>query len=126
MKIYGISGLGADERVFDYLKLDITLIPLLWITQLKNETIEDYSLRLAEKIDTSEKFVLVAVSFGGLVAVEISKVFNPKLTILISSIEVQSEIPKLYRLSAKTKMLNLLPKFILKSSNIKRELFVMA
>ncbi|MGB0839278.1 MAG: hypothetical protein ACPGXL_04005 [Chitinophagales bacterium] len=31
MKLYGISGLGADQRVFQYLNLDCELIPLDWI-----------------------------------------------------------------------------------------------
>lgn len=118
MKIYAISGLGADERVFDYLRLDVEIIPILWITPLKSESIQSYALRLSKKIDTSEDFIILGLSFGGLVANEISKILKPKATILISTIEVKSEIPLLYRFIGNTKVLNLIPKFILRTSNI--------
>ena len=65
MKIYGISGLGADQRVFKYLKLDCEFIPIDWITPLKRESIENYALRLAQVIDTNEAFGILGVSFGG-------------------------------------------------------------
>ena len=47
MKIYGISGLGADKRVFEYLTLDYQFIPIDWIKPEDKETIEEYSLRLS-------------------------------------------------------------------------------
>lgn len=39
MKIYGISGLGADKRVFQFLTLNYEFISIDWITPNKNETI---------------------------------------------------------------------------------------
>ena len=49
--IYLISGLGADERVFqnlDFGRLKPTFIK--WIEPIKNETIEEYALRLSLQI----------------------------------------------------------------------------
>ena len=88
MKVYGISGLGADKRVFEKLTLDLELIPIDWITPYKNERIEDYAKRLSKKIDKKEEFIIIGVSFGGLIATEISKILKSKLTILISSAEI--------------------------------------
>lgn len=96
MKIYAISGLGADKRVFQYLKLNHELIAIDWIIPIKNEDITQYSERLSSVIKTSEDFVILGVSFGGLVAVEMSKVLNPKMTILISSVEINSQLPKIF------------------------------
>ena len=110
MNIYGISGLGADKRVFKRLSLQHDLIPITWIEPETNESIEYYSNRLKEVIDTSNPFVLIGVSFGGLIAVEISKILNPKLTILISSAETKNELRSIYRGFGKTNLIKLIPK----------------
>ena len=110
MKIYAISGLGADKRVFQYLNLDFDMIPINWIEPIKGESIEDYAKRLSSKIKLNEKFAIMGVSFGGLVAVEISKISNPEITILISSAETRKEIPKLYRFIGGLGILKILPK----------------
>ncbi len=109
MKLYGISGLGADERVFQYLKLNTEFIPIQWIKPLKNEQIKQYSLRLAKKIDTKEPFGILGLSFGGLVAVEISKKLKPKLTILISTAETKYELKDVYKLIGKSGLVNFIP-----------------
>jgi pimeloyl-ACP methyl ester carboxylesterase len=112
MKLYGISGLGADKRVFKYLTLDCELIPIEWIEPIKNEPIEAYSIRFSKLINAEEYFGIIGVSFGGLVAVEISKKLNPKLTILISSAETKAELRPVYRIIGKTKVLSFIPQFL--------------
>lgn len=109
MKIYAISGLGADKRVFQFLNLEHDFIPIDWIDPLKNESIAEYAKRFSSVIDTSEKFCVLGVSFGGLIAVEISKFLNPELTILISSAETRNEIPLIYRILGKTKIVKIIP-----------------
>ena len=110
MKLYTISGLGADQRVFQYLKLKIDTIPLEWISPKKNETIETYAKRLALKINPQEPFAIIGVSFGGLIATEISKQLRPDLTILISSAETRSELRPIYRLIGKMGIIKLIPR----------------
>lgn len=109
MKIYAISGLGADKRVFQFLTLEQEFIPIDWIDPLKNESIAEYAKRLSSVIDTSEKFCVLGVSFGGLIAVEISKFLNPELTILISSAETRNEIPFIYRFLGKINIVKYIP-----------------
>lgn len=72
IKLYGISGLGADKRVFQYLSLDCEFIYIDWVVPLKNEPIKSYAMRLAEVINTDEAYGILGISFGGLVATEIS------------------------------------------------------
>ncbi len=109
MKIYGISGLGADKRVFQYLALDCEFIPIDWIEPLRDEHIEDYSLRLAKIINQNENFGILGVSFGGLIATEISKKIKPKLTILISSAETKRELRWIYRVIGRSGLINIIP-----------------
>ena len=72
--IFLISGLGADKRTFDFLQLDFheSVTYVEWIKPLKNETIESYSTRLIHKYKIGQNSVLIGLSFGGLISIEIS------------------------------------------------------
>lgn len=111
MNIYAISGLGADKRVYDYLQLDHQLIHIDWITPVKNEPIERYAKRLSESINKNEPFALIGLSFGGIIATEISKQLNPKFTILISSAETKFELRKIYRIFGFLNLVKVFPLF---------------
>ncbi|NTE01423.1 alpha/beta hydrolase [Agrobacterium tumefaciens] len=119
MNAYFISGLGADKRIFSKIKLDeqIHIIHVDWITPLKRESLPDYAKRLSEIIDVSSAFILVGVSFGGMIAVEMAKTLNPKLTFTISSTILSNDLPFIYRLAGKFGLIRLIPSWILKSSN---------
>lgn len=113
MKIFAISGLGADERVFKYLNLNYEIIVINWITPFKKEKIGDYAKRLIKNTDISKNDCVLGVNFGGLVAVEISKFVKPKCTILISSVEIITDLRLIYRFFGKTEIMKLIPKRIL-------------
>ena len=109
MKLYGISGIGADERVYEGLSFNCEFVFIEWVKPYKSEYLKSYSARLSSIIDTTEDFGLIGVSFGGLVAIEIAKVLNPQLVILVSSIEVSSELSSLYKYIGKAKLNRLFP-----------------
>ncbi len=109
MKIYGISGLGADERVFQKLDLAYPIIPVKWISPTPKEPLEEYAKRLLVQIDTSAPFCLLGVSFGGIVAVEITKLCSPVHTFLISSVATKNELRSIYKGFGKTNLITLLP-----------------
>lgn len=116
-KIYILSGLGADERVFqklDFSGFDVTFVH--WIVPLDKETIEEYAKRLLNQIPT-EKPILVGLSFGGIMAVEIAKLIATEKVILIASAKTKSEIPFYFRLAGKLRLHKLVPTALLKSSN---------
>ena len=119
MKIFTISGLGADKRVFQYLTLEHELIHVDWIAPKEKEPIADYAKRLVGKyqIDNELDYGIMGVSFGGLIATEISKLTKPKFTILISSIETKSELPWFMRLAGKLRLVNFVPKAMLLPPN---------
>ncbi|WP_291966117.1 alpha/beta fold hydrolase [Maribacter sp.] len=109
MKIYAISGLGADQRVFEHLNLDVELIALDWITPHKNESIKVYAKRLSEVIETDDEFCLIGVSFGGLIATEIGKILSPIKIVLISSVQTKYELRSIYKWVGNSKIIKLIP-----------------
>lgn len=115
MKIFAISGLGADKRVFKYLTLEHDLIPVECIKPKNNESIVDYSKRLIVEygIENEVEFGVLGVSFGGLVATEISKLKTPNYTILISSVKTKSELSPIIRFLGKLKIIELIPEKLL-------------
>jgi pimeloyl-ACP methyl ester carboxylesterase len=96
--IYFISGLGADERVFQLLKFEgYRPVHLRWLKPEHKEPIADYAKRLALQIQ-SDHPIVVGLSFGGIVAVEIAKQIEVEKVILISSVKDQFEVPFYFRL----------------------------
>ena len=118
MKIFGISGLGADERVFKKLTLNYNINTVKWLKPHKKEELKNYIKRLSVEIDDSQPFVLIGVSFGGIVAIELSKILKPEAVIIISSICNDKEIPIIFKLIGKTRLLTFLPKQIFKPSSV--------
>ncbi len=114
MKLYLIGGLGADERVFKFLNCDHPNQVIKWIEPLKMESIEDYTKRISEQINIEENFGILGVSFGGIIAVELSKIIKPQITILISSVELASQLPRNYLKIVNSGIFSLLPNSVLK------------
>jgi len=107
--LYCISGLGADERVFSKLNINgCNLKPVQWLQPQKGETLSSYAKRLCEQIDDTEPNIL-GLSFGGIMAIEISKLKPVSKIILISSIKTSSELPAWMNFAGKTSAYKLLP-----------------
>jgi len=120
MTIYFLSGLGADSRAFKYLVLPTgtTAVFIDWLEPLTNEPISNYAKRIAEKIDQSKPFVLVGLSFGGMLATEVMAYTKPKKTILISSAARRQELPFYYKWAGALRLNKLLPKKNIHKSNV--------
>jgi pimeloyl-ACP methyl ester carboxylesterase len=93
-KVYFISGLGADKRVFSFLDLSFCEPVFIdWIEPLKKESLESYALRLRKIIPESNP-VIVGISFGGMLATEMAKADPNIKAIIISSNKTVKEFPK--------------------------------
>lgn len=114
MKVYGIGGLGVDERVFSELSLNFEITPLNWIDPAPKETIQEYAVRFAEQIDSTKPFAIIGISFGGMIAIELNKILTPEKIVLISSATSKSDIPLIFRIFGRTGLLNLTPDFLMK------------
>ena len=107
--IYCISGFGADERVFSKLNFEgnnVHFIP--WLLPEKKESIGDYARRMAEKIH-HENPVLVGLSFGGMMCIEIARFMRTQKVILISSIKSLHEIPMWMKLAGRAQLNKIFP-----------------
>jgi len=110
-KAYFISGLGADWRMFQFLKLPdyVPYEHVEWMAPLhRDEPLHAYAARLKAYI-TDPDPILVGLSFGGLVAIELAKLLKPRLTIIISSLATRHALPAYYRALGKTNMQHWLP-----------------
>ena len=116
-ELYLFTGLGADERIFHRLDLSgFSVTFIKWIIPFENETIEDYVTRLLEQI-TTPKPILVGLSFGGLIAIEVAKRIETEKVILIASVKTRREIPFYYRLAGKLRLHKIMAGKLLKKAN---------
>ncbi|MEM9023388.1 MAG: alpha/beta hydrolase [Bacteroidota bacterium] len=110
MTVYLISGLGADERIFQWLDLSPwKVIPLPWLIPEATDSIPDYAQKLSTRIDASEPFVLIGLSFGGVIAQEVARWVAPQQTILLSSFKGHHELPPWIRRAGRWRAHRLLP-----------------
>jgi pimeloyl-ACP methyl ester carboxylesterase len=107
---YLIPGLGADERVFQFLRLPGEMRVLRWLApQTPAEPLPHYAARLAEAVPRGQPCWLVGVSFGGVLALEIAQLRPLARVVLISSFAHPRELPWLGRVGRVTGLYRLLP-----------------
>lgn len=95
--IYLFSGLGADYRAFQNLKLNGFVIQhITWEIPLQNESLIAYAQRLIPQI-TAKYPVFIGLSFGGIVATEVAKLIPVEKLILISSVATRNDLPFYFR-----------------------------
>ncbi len=109
--IYCVPGLAADISIFEYIKLPesqykLHVIP--WKMPNKGEAIEVYAQRMCKDV-VHENCVLLGVSFGGVMAQEMSKFLKIKKLIIVSSVKSNLELPLRMKLAKKTKAYKILP-----------------
>ncbi len=92
MKLYCIPGFGVDDKIFGKLTLNASLHFINWLDPFPKETLQAYALRMAASID-DEAPIILGISFGGMIALEIAKLRPVKQIILISSVKSRSELP---------------------------------
>jgi len=94
--IYLISGQGSDARSFSHLEID-SKYPIKYIDYVlpdRGSSMESYAKLLAQQIDTTQSFILIGVSLGGMLATEMTEFLKPQKVILISSAKNKNELPR--------------------------------
>lgn len=134
--IYCISGLGADYRIFQKLQVkDAEMHFIHWEMPGANDTMRSYALKLAKQIKHSE-IILIGMSYGGMLATEISSHFNNtgdgkdpggftiKKTILVSSCKCRDEFPGLLTLAGRMRIHRAVPyRLVLRNNFLNRFVF---
>ncbi len=109
--IYFVPGLAASKEIFKNIHLpdDRFQIHILeWLLPEKEESLEQYAHRMAKKV-TRPQAVLVGVSFGGVVAQEMSSYLNLKRLVIISSVKTRDELPKGMKLAGNLRAYKIVP-----------------
>ncbi|KFF13063.1 hypothetical protein IW15_09870 [Chryseobacterium soli] len=111
MKLYIVSGLGADFKVLERLEFpdQYELVFIDWLIPEKNESFDAYVKRMAEKVDDSEPFCLLGYSFGGIIVQEINKLKPAQKVVILGSIKSDKEKSKFIRTGEVTKIPRILP-----------------
>ena len=119
-RIIFFSGMGADERAFQFLKLgDVERLYLNWIEPLDEENLRDYSLRLVKDVTFRPTDVIIGMSMGGLVAQEVAAAHQVSKVILVSSLRSGETLQPLFTAAQKLKLLKLVQKDLLKATIVK-------
>ena len=99
MKLYVVSGLGADFSVLEKLVFNpnIEVVFLEWLLPEPGETFPHYVRRMAERVDDSQLFYLLGYSFGGIIVQEIHKIKRAEKVVILGSIRSGKEKSKLMK-----------------------------
>ncbi|MDP4217980.1 MAG: alpha/beta hydrolase [Bacteroidota bacterium] len=100
-QVYCISGLGADERIFSRLKVPgVEFVYLKWFVPEKGESIGAYANRMSMQVREPRNPagphgnpVFLGVSFGGIMAIELAKLYPAARVVLVSSVKSRKELP---------------------------------
>lgn len=101
--------MGSDEKAFDHIRVEgYELVFLPWLTPQAGETIQAYAARMCLPVK-EDKPVLIGLSFGGMISIEIAKLIDTHKVILISSIYSKWQMPRWMRVAGKLKLNRLIP-----------------
>jgi hypothetical protein len=113
--IYCFPGQGSDKRIFDSLNID-NEYELKFIEYGKPEkkaTMNTFAKTFIHQIDTNTKYILLGVSLGGMICVELNEILNPEKTIIISSAKNRNDLPFRYKFQKVIPLYKMFPGFIL-------------
>lgn len=108
-RIYCISGLGADEKIFANLSIPgFELVHVPWLRPEKREQTPVYAQRMAAQIGTVNP-ILLGVSFGGMMGIEIAKLMPLKQLFIVSSVKGRQELPAWMKCAGTLQLNKILP-----------------
>lgn len=107
--IYCISGFGADERIFSKINFGNHEVNFLqWLSPARGESLQQYAARMLAGVH-HDKSILIGVSFGGIMAIEMAKLRAFTRVIIISSIKADKELPGWMKLAGRLKLDKVIP-----------------
>ena len=113
--VYFMPGLAASATIFERIELPketFEVYLLEWFVPEKQETLQSYALKMAEKVIHKDS-VLIGVSFGGILVQEMAQFLTLKKLIIVSSVKSNTELPRRMKLAKTTKAYKLLPTSLL-------------
>ncbi len=90
-----LPGIGTDARVFAVQKMAFPqLVVPPWLPPRWQESLSEYAARMAEAVNPGGPCYIGGMSFGGMVALEMSRHLPVKACLLISSLRSARELPQ--------------------------------
>lgn len=97
-RIFLISGLGADARLYSNIDLsDYDVTHVDWIEPNETYTLTTYAQKLINQYNITNNSTVIGVSLGGMLTVEITKQVKLNKAILISTIKTVDEVPGYFK-----------------------------
>ena len=122
MKLYVVSGLGADFKVLEKINFppNLEVVFLDWLIPEYNEEFHHYVERMAARVDDSEPFALLGYSFGGFIVQEIDKIKPAEKVVILGSIKSDKEKSRFIKFGEMSRITKYLPQsmFNVKSAAI--------
>ena len=111
MKLYIISGLGADFKVLEKINFpeNLEVVFLDWLIPENKEDFHHYVERMAARVDDSEPFALLGYSFGGLIVQEIDKIKPAEKVVIMGSIKSDKEKSRFIKFGEMSRITKYLP-----------------
>jgi hypothetical protein len=118
--IFLFPGQGSDSNIFNNftVKRDYQVRRIKYPMPPKNCTMKQYAQLLVSQIDTSELYIFIGVSLGGMLAVELSEIMHPKQVIIVSSAKNRKELPFRYRFQKHLPIYKIIPKSVIKLGSL--------
>lgn len=89
-----LPGLGTDAALFAVQRIAFpNLIVPAWLPPLKRETLPEYAARMATAVNPGGPCVIGGLSFGGMVALEMTRHLDARGCVLISSLTSPRQLP---------------------------------
>ncbi|MFT5512963.1 MAG: surfactin synthase thioesterase subunit [Bacteroidia bacterium] len=116
--LYFLPGLGSTNHLFDRMDFDSTfeLVDIEYPIPAEGSTMQSYAKLLSNQIDTSQPFVLVGTSIGGMLAVEMADIVSPEKVFIIASVKTRNELPPRYKFQRTVPIHKLVNSTIIKKS----------
>lgn len=115
--VYLFSGIGADSSIFMNLQLPgYHKVYISWIPALPNETLTQYAGRIKSQINVENPYI-IGLSFGGIVAVEVSRQIRVEKMVLISSVRTKAELNRIQFFFMKLGLYRIIPGSLIRRAN---------
>lgn len=109
--IYLFPGQGSDSRIFSKFKFDNRYIihHISYPIPQKGLMLKEFAFQISKQIDTSQNYILIGVSLGGMLCSELTDILHPQKTIIISSAKHRKELPMQYKFQKYVPINKLIP-----------------
>jgi pimeloyl-ACP methyl ester carboxylesterase len=114
--VYLFPGQGSDDRLFEKIKLDsnFRIVNVTYPTPAKGTTMREFAHIISKQIDTSQKYIFIGVSLGGMICSELADFMKPEKIIIISSARCCKELPFRYKFQKIIPLNKIIPKGLIK------------